>query len=116
MRDLDFSCVIKVGNRAAELEHTMITARAQLELPYGKGQNPAGFLVQPAELINVADGHVGIGEEPRMRFEPMSLPAARFLNALANVMRALGGRVSHQLVEIDARHINMDINAIDYRS
>ena len=115
MRDLNVVGAVKVGDGAAQLEHAVIAARAQLQPAYGERQNLPRLVAQNAEIVDLADRHVAVGEETGVLLEALHLTVPRRLDAPADIQRAFRALIAQEFVEIHARDFDVNVDAVENR-
>lgn len=115
MLHFDVGAVGKVGNRAAEFEDAVIGTGAQLHPPDGKLDQLARFGRKDAEAVDFTNAHVAVGEQAGVVGESLCLPRTGTLDAGTDGCRAFAAFEAHQLVVLDARHIDVYVDAVEQR-
>ena len=123
---LDGVAAVEVGDGAGELEDPMKGAGAELQLRHRRLDERLAGLVQLAVLAHLGWPHVGVGlvQEAavaprrervfRQRFrQAVALDGAGAFDAGANGAAGLTEAVGEELVVVDARDVNVDVDAVE---
>ena len=126
---LDGVAAVEVGDGAGEFEDAMEGAGAQLQLRHRRLDERFARLVEFAVLAHLGRSHVGVGlvQEAavalgqegifgqRLR-QAVALDGAGGLDAGANGAAGFAEAVSEELVVVDARDVNVDVDAVEERA
>ena len=107
---------LQIGNRPRHLQNPVMRPRRQSLLLHRPLQQPFRVLPQLAIRPNLPRRHLRIRVNLfPVLFEPLPLPLPRLQHPLANLPRALRRRPAAQLLILNSRHLNMNIDTVQQR-
>jgi hypothetical protein len=111
---LDAGSAGQVGDGAGELEHPVVGAGRELELAHGRFHQALAGVVQAAPAPDLGRAHLAVGAQPAAG-EALRLELPGRDHALADALRRLAAALAGQLVILDLRHLDVDIDPIEQR-
>ena len=115
VRGLDRIGTREIGDGASYLQQAVVGASGEAEALARRFQEALAGFVQDADAAHLARTHVGVAREFRTS-ESRSLASARLLDPFANNLRALWLTSTGQLLEVDAWHLDVQVDAIQQRT
>ena len=106
---------VQVGDGAADLQHTVVCARRQPQLLKSRLEQPMAFFFHGAELAQPVGRDAGVAGDSGSA-EPLVLDRARRVDPRADGGGALRLFVRIQLLELDRRHFDVQVQPVEQRA
>jgi hypothetical protein len=101
----------EIGDGAGQLEHPVVGARRESHLTHSRTEQRLGGIVEGGMLAQLLRPHVGVGQQGGAGEAPrLDLPRAG--DALLNGRGGLTRPPIRELLVRDARHVEMDVDAV----
>jgi hypothetical protein len=104
----------EVGDRARQFQHPVVGAGGEPHLAHGRAEQCLGGVVEGGLLAQLFRTHVGVGQQCRTG-EPRRLDGSCAFDALLDGPGELPWTTVRQLLVGDARHVQMDVDAVQQR-
>jgi hypothetical protein len=104
----------QVGDGAGELEHAMMRPCREVQLAHSRLHEVLAGTVERAVCPHLGRPYVGVGQQARA-LEALSLTHARRGDPLAHRAGRLAQALDAELLVLDARHLDMDVDAVEQR-
>jgi hypothetical protein len=104
----------QVGDRPRHLERAVVGPCAESQLGHGRLEELLAFMVDATEGLDVLRPHPGIAEDPPVS-EPGQLDLPRPDDALPDGHRALPLGPAHDVLELHAGHLDLDVDPVEQR-
>ena len=105
----------QVRNRPRQLQHPMVRPRRQMQLLHRRLEQPFPRRIRLTKIPYFRRPHLRIAGHLRST-KTLQLSFSRLLHPPPNRRRILGIALIGQLLIIDTRHLNVDVNAIQQRT
>jgi len=106
---------LDIGDRPRHFQDAVIGAGGKAEPVHGRLHQGRAGLIDPAVLADMTRLHLGIGVDA-VAGEPPLLDSAGAGHAAANRRRRFAQSIGGDLVELDGRHFDMNIDAVHERA
>lgn len=111
----DLLAAVDIGDRPRNLQDAVVRSGRQAEAVHGGLHEGRTGFVDLAVLADMARLHLGIGVDAVVR-EPSLLDGAGAGHAVADRRRRLAKRIGGDLVELDGRYFDVDVDAVHERA
>src|SRR5919197_4248245 len=115
MRRLDLVSAHKVGDGTCDAEDAVVRPRAQAELLQAGSYERGASLVELTPAKDLPEPHLPVAGDAAAR-EAGPLPRPRDHDAFADLGRRLALALAGQLVVVDPRHLDVEVDAVQERS
>jgi len=115
MRGADVLLPRQVGDGPGDLEDAIVGPGAESQLGHGHLQQLFPFGADGAMPLDVLRTHLGIGVDPPA-FEPPELDLTGGAHPFPDLFRAFGFDLGDDVPELDLRHLDLDVDAIEKRA
>ena len=125
MTRADLLAAGQVGNGAGQLENPVVGPRRQLQLVHGRAHQGASGFIQRAVPAHFGRLHFGVAHRAENRpcfhlaalsSEPAALDLPGGLHPRLDGGGILRSAVFAQLLVLDARHLDVDVDAVEQRA
>ena len=105
----------QIGDGASHLENAVVGPGRESQFHHGGSQQVFGFFLQWAVSANLCRSHLGVAEDGNPR-KALRLNGARLDNPLSDDPGGLSCRVASQLLVLDLRDVQVQIDSVQQRS
>jgi len=105
----------QISNRPRDLEDAIVSPGAESQLGHGHLQQLFPFDADGAMTLDILRAHLGVGVDPPA-FEPPELDVTGGAHPFPDLFRAFGFDLGDDVPELDLRHLDLDIDAIEKRT
>lgn len=115
MRRADVRLPRQISDRPRNLEHPIVGPGAESQLGHRHLQQLFPFGADGAMTLDVLRAHSGVGVDPSA-FEPSELDLTGSAYPFPDLFRAFGFDLGDDVPELDLRHLDLDVDAIEKRT
>ena len=105
----------EVGDSERDLEDAMVGAGRKAQTGDRLVEQFGGGLIQAAVFFNIPGTHLGIAIDLARSRKPLPLPHPRPINPGTDGSRRLAGRLAHQFLDLNRRHLDMHVDPVQQR-